>query len=141
MTRYVQIDYTLKPDINHGEVKEAIGGFVASIASHHPDHRYTSFQYASDPRRFVHVGEIVEDVVAASRRGHSSGSSLSFCASAALWSRSHVAEPHRVCPVARRPPPIVSNMNYEQDSECSTMSSDRTFVPDEKRQAAASRRF
>ncbi len=64
MTRYVQIDYTLKPDINHGEVKEAIGEFVASIASHHPDHRYTSFQYASDPRRFVHVGEIVEDVVA-----------------------------------------------------------------------------
>ena len=73
MTRYVQIDYTLKPDINHGEVKEAIGEFVASIASHHPDHRYTSFQYASDDR-FVHVGEIVEDVVADFQARPSSGS-------------------------------------------------------------------
>ena len=64
MTRYLRIDYTIKSDVDLGEVKKAIGEFVASIASHHPDHRYTSFQYPSDPRRFVHVGEIVEDVVA-----------------------------------------------------------------------------
>jgi len=64
MTRYLRIDYTIKPDVDLAEVKDAIGEFVRSIAAHHPDHRYTSFQYASDPRRFVHVGELVEDVVA-----------------------------------------------------------------------------
>jgi hypothetical protein len=63
MTRYVRIDYKIKPDVDLGEVKEAIREFVAGIASHHPNHRYTSFQYASDPRRFVHVGEIVEEVL------------------------------------------------------------------------------
>ncbi|MGA8594884.1 MAG: hypothetical protein WB676_09085 [Bryobacteraceae bacterium] len=63
MTRYVRIDYTIKPHLDFGEVREAIGEFVAGIAAHHPDHRYTSFQYAPDPRRFVHVGEIVEEVL------------------------------------------------------------------------------
>ncbi|MGH9353353.1 MAG: hypothetical protein ACRD2G_14525 [Terriglobia bacterium] len=64
MTKYVRIDYTIKPDVDLGEVKAAIGEFVASIASHHPDHRYTSYQSATDPRRFVHIAELVEDAVA-----------------------------------------------------------------------------
>ncbi|KAA6462859.1 hypothetical protein DYQ86_05825 [Acidobacteria bacterium AB60] len=63
MTRYVRIDYAIKPDVDLGVVKDAITEFVAGIASHHPDHRYTSFQNASEPRRFVHVGELVEEVV------------------------------------------------------------------------------
>lgn len=63
MTRNLRIDYTIKPDVDLGTVKEAISEFVVGIASHHPDHRYMSFQYASDPRRFVHVGEIVEEVI------------------------------------------------------------------------------
>src|SRR5690348_5731537 len=63
MTRNVRIDYTINPEVALEDVKDAIREFVAGIASHHPDHRYSSFQYASDPRRFVHVGEIVEDVV------------------------------------------------------------------------------
>jgi hypothetical protein len=63
MTRYVRIDYKIKPDVDLEEVKEAISEFVAGIASHHADHRYTSFQYASDPRQFVHVGEIVEEAL------------------------------------------------------------------------------
>lgn len=63
MTRNLRIDYTIKPDVDLNAVKEAISEFIAGIASHHPDHRYTSFQYASEPRRFVHVGEIVEEVI------------------------------------------------------------------------------
>jgi hypothetical protein len=60
MPRYVRIDYTIKPDVDLEEMKRAIREFVASIASHHADHRYTSYQSASDPRSFVHVGEIVD---------------------------------------------------------------------------------
>jgi len=63
MTRYLRIDYTIKPDVDLGEVKDAIVEFVRSIAAHHPDHRYTSFQYASEPMRFVHFGELVGEVV------------------------------------------------------------------------------
>jgi hypothetical protein len=63
MTRNVRIEYTIRPDVPIEDVKQAIGDFVGGIASHHPEHRYTSFQYASDPRRFVHIGEIVEEVI------------------------------------------------------------------------------
>jgi hypothetical protein len=75
MTRNVRIDYTIKPDVALEDVKEAISEFVAGIASHHPDHRYVSFQYAEDPRRFVHVGEIVEERLKTSKLRHSSRNS------------------------------------------------------------------
>jgi hypothetical protein len=63
MAQYVCIEYKIKPEIDLDEVKKHIAEFVRAIASHHPEHRYTSFQYADDSRLFMHVGELVETVV------------------------------------------------------------------------------
>jgi quinol monooxygenase YgiN len=63
MTKYVRIDYVVKPDVALDELKGAIAEFVAGIRAHHPEHRYTSFQHPSDPLRFIHIGEFVEEVL------------------------------------------------------------------------------
>ncbi len=63
MTRYIRIDYSVKPDVDLDELKTAIGEFVAGIRSHHPEHRYTSFQHPADPFQFIHIGEVVEEVL------------------------------------------------------------------------------
>ena len=63
MTKHVCIEYTIKPDVDLDEFKAAIVKFVDGIRAHHPEHRYTSFQLAADPCRFIHVGEMVEDVL------------------------------------------------------------------------------
>jgi hypothetical protein len=63
MTKYIRIDYVAKPDVALDELKGAIAEFVAGIRAHHPEHRYTSFQHPSDPFRFIHIGEFVEEVV------------------------------------------------------------------------------
>jgi hypothetical protein len=63
MTKYIRVDYTVKPDVHLDELKAAIAEFVAGIRSHHPEHRYTSFQHPADPFRFIHIGEIVEEVL------------------------------------------------------------------------------
>src|SRR6516164_6032955 len=63
MTRYIRIDYTVKPDVDLDQLRAAIAEFVAGMEGHHPEHRYTSFQHATDPRRFIHIGEVVEDVL------------------------------------------------------------------------------
>ncbi|MCW3100117.1 MAG: hypothetical protein JWL77_5735 [Chthonomonadaceae bacterium] len=57
----VCIQYTIRPDVDLDELKRAITEFVAGINAHDPRHRYTSFQHAEDPRRFVHIGEFVEE--------------------------------------------------------------------------------
>jgi hypothetical protein len=62
--RYVRIAYTIRPDVNLDEAKAAITDFVAAIAAHHPEHRYSSFQLIDNPREFVHLGEFVEEAVA-----------------------------------------------------------------------------
>ncbi|MGA7241896.1 MAG: hypothetical protein WBX19_01885 [Terracidiphilus sp.] len=61
--RSVRIAYTVNPEANLEEVKAAIAEFVTAIAAHHPAHRYSSFQVCENPREFVHVGELVEEVV------------------------------------------------------------------------------
>lgn len=61
MTRYIRIDYTVKPDVNIEELKREIGEFVNGFRAHHHQHRYTSLQHASDPLRFTHFGEVVEE--------------------------------------------------------------------------------
>jgi hypothetical protein len=63
MTKYIRIDYVVKPDVDLDELKGAIADFVAGIRAHHPEHRYTSFQHPSDPLRFIHIGEVVEEVL------------------------------------------------------------------------------
>jgi hypothetical protein len=63
MTRYIRVDYTVKPDVDLDNLKAAITEFVAGIRSHHPEHRYTSFQHPADPFRFIHIGEVVEEVI------------------------------------------------------------------------------
>lgn len=63
MTKYIRIDYIVKPEVNLDEVKAEIAEFVAGIHSHHPQHRYTSFQHPADRFRFIHIGEIVEEVL------------------------------------------------------------------------------
>jgi len=63
MTKYVRIDYIVKPDVNLDELKGAIAEFVAGIGSHNPQHRCTSFQHPADRFRFIHIGEIVEEVL------------------------------------------------------------------------------
>ena len=39
MTKYIRVDYSVKPDVDLDELKAAIGKFVAGIRSHHPEHR------------------------------------------------------------------------------------------------------
>ncbi len=63
MTKYIRVDYSVKPDVDLDELKAAIAEFVAGIRSHHPEHRYTSFQHPADPFRFIHIGEVVEEVL------------------------------------------------------------------------------
>ena len=63
MMRYIRVDYTVKPDVDLENLKAAIAEFVIGIRSHHPEHRYTSFQHPSDPKRFTHIGEVVEEVL------------------------------------------------------------------------------
>jgi hypothetical protein len=63
MTKFIRVDYTVKPDIDLDQVKAAITEFVAGIHSHHPEHRYTSFQHPADRTRFIHIGEIVAEVL------------------------------------------------------------------------------
>lgn len=63
MIKYIRIDYVVKPDVDLVELKGAIAEFVAGIRTHHPEHRYTSFQHPSDPLRFIHIGEVVEEVL------------------------------------------------------------------------------
>src|SRR5579864_4531635 len=63
MTMYIRVDYTVKPDVDLNNLKAAITEFVAGIRSHHPEHRYTSFQHPADPNRFIHIGDVVEAVL------------------------------------------------------------------------------
>ncbi len=63
MTKYIRVDYTVKPEVDLDNLKAAITEFVAGIRSHHPEHRYTSFQHPADPNRFIHIGEVVEEVL------------------------------------------------------------------------------
>jgi len=63
MTKYIRIDYVVKSGVDLDELKGAIAEFVAGIRAHHPEHRYTSFQHPSDPFRFIHIGEFVEEVL------------------------------------------------------------------------------
>jgi len=63
MTRYIRVDYSVRTEVNLDELKTAIGEFVAGIRRHHPEHRYTSFQHPADPFRFIHIGEVVEEVL------------------------------------------------------------------------------
>ena len=62
MTRYVRIDYTVKPNVDLEELRGEIAKFVAGFRAHHEQHRYTSLQHANDPRRFTHFGELVDEV-------------------------------------------------------------------------------
>jgi hypothetical protein len=63
VTKFIRVDYTVKPDIDLDKLKAAIAEFVRGIHSHHPEHRYSSFQHPADPNRFIHIGEIVEEVL------------------------------------------------------------------------------
>jgi hypothetical protein len=63
MMKYIRVDYTVKPNVDLDNLKAAITGFVAGIRNHHPEHRYTSFQHPADPNRFIHIGEVVEEVL------------------------------------------------------------------------------
>src|SRR6266850_4637954 len=63
MTKYIRVDYSVKPDVDLDELKAASGKFVAGIRSHHPEHRYSSFQHPADPFRFMHIGEVLEEVL------------------------------------------------------------------------------
>jgi hypothetical protein len=65
MMKSIRIEYTIRPDVDLDELKHAIAEFVAGIGALHPENRYTSFQYAKAPRRFIHFAEIVEDVLPA----------------------------------------------------------------------------
>jgi hypothetical protein len=50
-------------DVDLENLTAAITEFVAGIRSHHPERRYTSFQHPGDPNRFIHIGEVVEEVL------------------------------------------------------------------------------
>jgi hypothetical protein len=63
VTKYIRIDYIVRPDVDLDELKAAISEIVEGIRCHNPQHRYTSFQHPADPLRFIHIGEIAENVV------------------------------------------------------------------------------
>jgi hypothetical protein len=63
VTKYIRIDYIVRPDVDLDELKAAIAEFVDGIRSHNPQHRYTSFQHPADRFRFIHIGEVVEEVL------------------------------------------------------------------------------
>ncbi len=63
MIRYIRVDYTVKPEVDLDNLKAEICEFVSGIHSHHPEHRYTSFQHPADPNRFIHIGEFVEEAL------------------------------------------------------------------------------
>ena len=63
MTKYIRVDYTVKPEVDLDNLKSDIYEFVAGIRSHHPEHRYTSFQHPANPNRFIHIGELVEEAL------------------------------------------------------------------------------
>lgn len=63
MTKYIRVDYTVKPKVDLNNLKAGIYEFVAGIRGHHPEHRYTSFQHPTDPNRFIHIGELVEEAL------------------------------------------------------------------------------
>lgn len=63
VTKYIRINYIVKPDVDLDELKIAIAEFVDGIRSHNPQHRYTSFQHPADRCRFIHIGEVVEEVL------------------------------------------------------------------------------
>ncbi len=63
MTKYIRVDYTVKPDVDFDNLKADIYEFVDGIRSHHPEHRYTSFQHPADPNRFIHIGELAEEAL------------------------------------------------------------------------------
>lgn len=63
MTKYIRIDYVVKSDVDLDELKTAIAVFVDGIRRHNPQHRYTSFQHPADRYRFIHIGEVVEEVL------------------------------------------------------------------------------
>ena len=63
VTKYIRIDYTVKPEVNLDELKAEIADFVAGIRGHNPEHRYSSFQHPKDSHRFIHIGEVVEEVL------------------------------------------------------------------------------
>jgi hypothetical protein len=63
MTRYVRIDYTVRPNVDLDELQASITEFVAGIRGHHPGHRYSSFQHPSDPSRFIHIAKVVDQAL------------------------------------------------------------------------------
>ncbi len=83
MKRYVRIDYTVKPDVDLDEFKAAIAEFVAGIHGHHPEHRYASFQHPADPFRFIHIGEVVEEVFPDLQKQSSFSTSQGICGNGA----------------------------------------------------------
>jgi len=63
MTKYIRVDYVVKPEVDLDRLKADIYEFVAGIRSHHPENRYTSFQHPADPNRFIHIGEFAEEAL------------------------------------------------------------------------------
>jgi hypothetical protein len=63
VTKYIRIDYIVRPDVDLDELKTAIAEFVDGIGSHNPQHRYTSFQHPADRFRFIDIGEVVEEML------------------------------------------------------------------------------
>jgi hypothetical protein len=62
MTKYIRVDYTVKPDVDLDNLKVALTEFVAGIRSHHPEHRYTSFQHPADSAaRLLRLGRQVRE--------------------------------------------------------------------------------
>jgi len=60
--RVVMIEYTLKPDLDVGDIEPSVQRFVAGLKEHGGDTvRYTSFRKEGDAPRFAHLG-IFRDV-------------------------------------------------------------------------------
>lgn len=54
--KLVRIQYTIREGVDLSTVKAEISRFVAGIAAHSAEHRYTSYQSVEAPRQFVHLG-------------------------------------------------------------------------------------
>lgn len=58
--KQLRIEYTLRSTADLALVKQRIAQFVQGLQEHRATKHYTSFQHASSPLRFIHVGAFDE---------------------------------------------------------------------------------
>jgi len=59
-TKTVRIEYTIRDGVDLAEITAGVAGFVRELAAHPATRHYASYQHASAPRQFTHIGSFGE---------------------------------------------------------------------------------